>query len=125
MKCNGCGVVGRATKPLLPWEDCMDLLNREMDDNKDNATLLIENGGKHFCYPCHCKVVSHCFQCDEDVNTLYKDKRCKSGPYVCEKCVKNNKTNHVWQCYSNGCVTPGELAQEEYDMMMEDADEAL
>ena len=125
MKCSGCNTPGKKVGPLLPWEDCFDLINREMENNKEDATLLIENGGGYFCYPCHCKIVSHCFQCDESVNTLYIDKRCKSQPYVCKECVEREKINHVWKCYNNGCISPGELAQQEYEMMMEDADEAL
>lgn len=121
MNCAGCGQSGRAVAPMMPWEDGLDVINKEMD-NESRETLLIELNDKHYCFPCHCQVSSVCFQCWEEADTLYRDDRCKNNSYVCAKCVKRPIPNHKWTCYGDGCMTPEEVAQEEYEIMMMEAE---
>jgi hypothetical protein len=122
--CEQCGTEGHIGPPLLAGEFEIALgsvnsyIDRSMDDI-DDSPMLFGHGNKHYCYPCHCLVTNRCFQCDTDVDYLFRDKRCKNLSYVCETCLKRNSTNHIWKCYKNGCMTIEELAQEEFEMMNE------
>lgn len=119
MKCTGCDIEGQEGPALMPGDDPFDRIN-EFVNNDDEGPVLFNVGGSNYCYPCQCKVENKCYQCDENVNTLYRETRCKNEPFVCGQCLVKPATNHLWVCYADGCVTPGEVAQEEYDMMKAD-----
>jgi len=119
MNCNGCGKEGVEGPVLLSGDDPFD----KIKDYEDvEGPLLFEMNGGHYCFLCKCKLDSACFQCSEDVDALYRDKRCKSQSYVCKDCLANDRINHTWTCYANGCMTPGELAQDEYEMALENGE---
>jgi hypothetical protein len=111
MKCKNCKAPGTQGPIVLPWELPKDKLGgyEHVDD-----LLLFEIEGQYYCNPCHLKFSSICFQCATKVNTLYLDKRCKARPYVCEDCVDKPTPNHLRVCYASGCMTPGEIAHEEF-----------
>lgn len=118
MKCTGCDTDGREGPALMPGDDPLDKINSFLNNDEDDGKpVLFGVGGAHYCYPCQCKVENKCYQCDEEVNTLYRDTRCHSGPYVCGPCLGSPRVNHLWQCYADGCMTPGAIAQEEWEML--------
>ncbi len=119
MKCNGCETQGSPGPEILPGDDPFDKLVGYEDIK---GPLLFEINGEHFCFPCQYKLTNTCYQCNTDVDTLYRDKRCKSNTYVCEVCLKKPATNHLWVCYGNGCLTPGEVAQQEWEIMKMDSE---
>ena len=116
-ECKQCGVSGHAGPPLLSGESPLPAVEEYINILDDNDTLLFKHCGDYYCYPCHCVVTNTCFQCSEAVDYLYREKRCKSGSYVCHECIKSETTNHLARCYANGCMTPGEICQEEFEML--------
>lgn len=121
-ECKQCGVNGHEGPPLLAGEldialsHAIEYLNR--GGGNSNA-MLFQHSGEYYCYPCHCLVNNACFVCGEVVDYLFNDKRCKNLNYVCENCLKG-PVNHKWKCYQNGCMTPEEFAQAEFEMMNEE-----
>jgi hypothetical protein len=107
---------GTAGPKLLPGDDPFDKIIEH--GNTEGGPLFLEINGEHYCFPCQCKLSSTCYQCSEDVDELFRDKRCRNNTYVCAECLKKTRTNHLWICYADGCMSPGEVAQEEYDIMM-------
>lgn len=119
-ECKQCGIEGYPGPPLLAGEFPLGVIEEFINIDTGYNTMLFSHHGEYYCYPCHCLVTNTCFQCNEVVDYLYNDKRCKNLSYVCENCLKG-PTNHKWKCYKNGCMTPAEVAQEEYEMMREDS----
>lgn len=120
--CHQCGEKGHLGPPLLAgeFEIALDSVNQYLDratDEECTIPMLFKHGTEYYCYPCHCLVNYTCFQCAEPVDYLYKDKRCKNNSYVCETCLKRPMANHLAKCYRNDCITPGEVAQEEFEML--------
>ena len=114
MNCKGCKVEGAEGPIVLPWEDPFDKLDGY---GHIDGLILFELDGTFYCNPCVMKISSKCYQCGSRVDTLYMDRRCKVSPYVCKGCLDKSTTNHLRVCYSNGCMTPGEIAQEEFNLM--------
>jgi len=119
MKCTGCNIEGQEGPTLMFGDDPFDKIS-EFIDNDGEGPVLFAVGGANYCYTCQCKVENKCYQCDENVNTLHRDGRCRTGSYVCAECLVKPATNHLWLCYANGCYTPGEVAQEEWEIMKAD-----
>ena len=123
MNCRGCNKEG-IKGPLMAVGD--DVLEKTLpyvykNDSGPHA-ILIGLGDEHFCYPCWCKVTLTCLNCTSVVNILVASQGCKTGTYVCMECDEKGVV-HVWECYKNGCMTPSEVAQEEYEMLMAEEEE--
>jgi hypothetical protein len=116
MKCTGCNSEGHPGPELLAGEDPFDKINAYQNEDIEGP-LFFKVDGQYYCFPCQCKLTSVCYQCSDEVDALYRDKRCKNATYVCERCLKKPSTNHLWVCYKDGCMTPGEVAQEEWEII--------
>lgn len=71
-----------------------------------------------YCYPCYCVATSTCVHCGDVKDVLVRDKRCKNNLYLCPDCIKL-ACPHLFKCYSDGCMTPEEFAQQEFEMMQD------
>lgn len=86
-------------------------------DWPDGAKALFKYGNVALCFTCLNKLTSTCIGCLERTDTLYADKKCKNSPYVCKKCL-DSTTTHTWDCESDGCLTPEEVAQDAYEFLL-------
>lgn len=125
--CAGCRRSGTEGPEFYPGDNPIDVLNSYMDNISSEEIaeikppLLFHVAGQYYCYPCRCVIHNECFQCGDSTTTLYRDKRCKNNPYVCAECVDSHTVNHLYACYSDGCMTPGELAQEEWEILLSES----
>tara|TARA_Y100000593_G_C4163388_1_gene263193 strand:+ start:24 stop:401 length:378 start_codon:yes stop_codon:yes gene_type:complete len=116
-KCKGCKIEGFAGPKMMAGENPIEYLVEYSERIEEGQPLLFEHEYSHYCFPCFCIQTLTCVQCWDVVDALYVDERCKSGTYVCRACVVKTRANHKWVCYSNGCMTPGEIAQEEFEIL--------
>lgn len=117
-KCH-CGLKGREFGRIV--ENDIFIPNIEFEYEEGLKALFLYQG-KLLCFPCLCLLTSCCTTCLERTDTLFRDKNCKNTPYVCKPCL-NKGQNHKWACYSDGCMTPEDIAQEEYEILMGEDDE--
>lgn len=75
--------------------------------------------GELYCYPCYCLVSSTCIHCGDEQEVLIRDKRCKNNLYLCQTCIKEPTCPHLFKCYSDGCMSIEEFAQQEFEIMKE------
>lgn len=123
MKCAGCGAKGHVIAKVIEGDNFQFLIdNGPLPD--DVTRSLFTRGERDYCFICLCKISSVCIACIEPTDTLYLDRRCKNTPYVCKKCVKSKRRNHLFKCYSDGCLTPGELAQEEFEFLSDECEDS-
>ena len=125
MNCKGCDKEGFKGPSMNAGDDVLEKTLPYIDENREGPrTLLIGYGDEHFCYPCWCKVTLTCLNCTSVTNILVASQGCKTGTYVCMEC-DTKATVHRWECYSNGCMTPGEIAQEEYELLKMEEEDGL
>jgi len=120
-KCHSCGIEGFVGPLMFPGDSAIfSILDfaTQYEVPKNLAALFLHDE-KLFCYPCYCLVTNTCIHCGEVKETLIRDKRCKNNLYLCEECIKTPTCVHLYKCYSDGCMSIEELAQQEFEIMRE------
>jgi len=96
--CVGCGVGGSLTP-------------KESLDN-ENMLLAEDKDGNYICLPCYMEKENICLHCSKEDVDLMPDTTCRAEPWLCEECLNLPYRVHMFSCYSDGCMTPGEYAAE-------------
>lgn len=123
-RCKTCKVLGLVAKtPLETYHTPFMHLDENAEEIKlvDTPTLLFKvnnskNPAHRFCYPCACMELSQCVHCG-DVTDLVRDTRCKNNLWLCKECASLENCVHKWKCYGDGCMSPQEIAQQEFEIL--------
>jgi len=127
-KCADCPQEGIDKGLVLSVDEAIEIAIEKVSECDDEAALplfLFSTGGGTFCFVCLCKQKDTCVSCLEESTDMVRDTRCNKGPLVCKKCSLSAMSNHLYECLGDGCMTPGEFAQNEYEMdqMLEELDD--
>jgi hypothetical protein len=63
------------------------------------------------CLPCYMRVNNTCAYCSCQ-GEIFPDTSCKGQPWLCKECLELPYKIHTRACYSNGCMTLEEFAEE-------------
>ena len=85
----------------------------------DLIILAELDNGQLMCLPCYAESESICLHCGSN-DGIYPDISCKAEPWLCRNCLGLPYRIHMFSCYGNGCMTPGEYAQESFREAQED-----
>lgn len=122
MKCTTCGVEGYAGPSVLPGEDPIEIILSRIDFLKGDDTFLLQRDDNYYCFPCLSRVDNICVYCRETVDQLHKEPRCTTGSWVCKDCLNQQISAHRFECYGNGCMSPGDVAEESQAIMRMDGE---
>lgn len=109
---------------IYSCEGCGDHGSLEPSDCVNTTLVLLASADDEtmWCLPCWCKRKSICLNCCTEAH-LVCDTSCNAKPMLCEDCLGLPYRIHMFSCYIDGCMTPGELAAEECRIMGYEAQE--
>lgn len=85
----------------------------EPTDALDSPLILLAEteNGEMMCIACYAESESICLHCGNE-DGLFPDTSCKAEPWFCRDCLDLSYRIHMFSCYSDGCVTVEEFAEE-------------
>jgi hypothetical protein len=117
--CTECAKDGKDKGFVLNIEEALDIvLDAPEEELEEDSIFLFRNASGVYCFVCLCRELSVCVNCLDVADEVFPDTRCEAVPYVCSDCLNTETRNHLYECYSTGCMTAGEFAQQEYEIEM-------
>jgi hypothetical protein len=123
--CCKCACVGVDKGLALSIETALNIVfSANEDELDDDGVFLFANNSGLYCFVCLAESLDTCIICLDPADELIIDIRCDAKPVVCSTCLQSAARNHMYSCYSSGCMTAGEFAYQEYQMsLMEESEE--